>query len=321
MLSKILIQLEDGEFMELEEFQIGFSRRILILIFIFVLGGGFLGGFFLGAYLGPGGVGGFNAQINIEGSNTLFELQQTWAYHYMQYNPGVNIVVGGAGSSVGISQLINGIIDIADASRLPSSAEYSIAAGKGVELHVTPVCIDGIVIIVHPSNPITNISFAILRGIYNGSITQWSQVDPALSSLGAVVAYSRDPSSGTYGYFQEHVMNNDDYADNVQSLAGNSAIISAIAEDPSGIGYVGAAYAQTSSVKVISVNDPITGIPVEPSLDNIKNFTYPIARYLYVITNGVPRGYIAAYIDWCLGPVGQLIANNTGYLPVYSLPV
>ncbi len=307
--------------MEIDDLQVGFGRRTLILIFICALGGGFIGGFFLGAYIGPGGVGGFSAQINIEGSNTLFELQQTWAYYYMQYNPGVNIIVGGSGTSVGISQLINGIIDIADASRLPKQSEYDLAASKGVSLHVTPVCIDGIVIIVHPSNPISNISFSILRGIYNGSITQWSQVDPALSTLGAIVAYSRDPSSGTYGYFQEHVMGNDDYASSVQPLAGNSAIISAVAADPRGIGYVGAAYAQTSSVKVISVNDPNTGIPVEPSFENIKSFTYPIARYLYVITNGVPRGYIAAYIDWCLGPEGQVIANNTGYLPVYSLPV
>ncbi|WEU40336.1 MAG: PstS family phosphate ABC transporter substrate-binding protein [Candidatus Odinarchaeum yellowstonii] len=306
--------------MGIDDIQIGFGRRTLILIFICALTGGFLGGFFVGTYLGPGGVGGFNAQINIEGSNTLYELQQTWAYYYMQYNPGVNIVVGGAGTSVGISQLINGIIDIADASRLPSASEYSLAASRGVNLHVTPVCIDGIVIVVHPSNPLSNISFTILRGIYNGSITQWSQVDPALSGLGAIVAYSRDPSSGTYTYFQERVMNNDDYASSVQPLPGNSAIISAVAEDPRGIGYTGAAYAQTSSVKVISVNDPDTGNPVEPSFENIRDFTYPISRYLYVITNGVPRGYISAYIDWCLGPVGQQIANDTGYLPVYSLP-
>ena len=320
MFFKILIHMEAGEEMEMDEFQVGFGKRMLIFIFICALGGGFLGGFFLGAYLGPGG-GGFTAQISIEGSNTLFELEQTWASYYMQDNPGVSIVVGGAGTSVGLSQLINGIVDIAAASRLPKSSEYDLAASRGVTLHVTPVCIDGIVIVVHPSNPITNISFSFLRGIYNGSITQWGQVNSTLSYLGKITAYSRDPSSGTYSYFQEHVMMNDDYSSTVQPLAGNSAIISAVAADPTGIGYVGAAYAQTTSVKVVPVNDPDSGIPVEPGFENIKSFTYPIARYLYVVTNGVPHGYISAYIDWCLGPQGQVIANMTGYMPVYSLPV
>ncbi|MEM2109705.1 MAG: PstS family phosphate ABC transporter substrate-binding protein [Candidatus Odinarchaeota archaeon] len=306
--------------MEMDEFQVGFSRRLLIFIFLCALGGGFLGGFFLGTYVGPGG-GGFAAQINIEGSNTLFELQSTWAYYYMQDNPGVNIIVGGAGTSVGISQLINGIVDIAGASRLPKSSEYALANSRGVDLHVIPVCIDGIVIIVHPSNPISNISLPILRGIYNGSITEWGQVNSTLSGLGNIIVYSRDPSSGTYSYFQEYVMENDDYTSSAQPLAGNSAIIYAVAADIRGIGYVGAAYAQTSSVKVIPVNDPVSGIPIEPNPENIKDFTYPIARYLYMVTNGIPRGYIAAYIDWCLGPQGQVVAETTGYMPVYSLPV
>lgn len=305
--------------MEEKDFPVGFGKKLVVSVLVLGLGAGLCGGFFLGSFLSGGGSGGFQFNLNIEGSNTLFELQQTWASAYMDVNPGVSIVVGGAGSSVGISQLIAGIVDAADASRLPKASEYSAAAAAGVNLTVIPVCIDGIVIVVHLSNPIANISLPLLRGIYNGSITQWGEVDPALSGLGAITAYSRNPSSGTFAYFQEHVMENDDYAATVNQLAGNSDIISAVAADSKGIGYVGAAYAGTSSVKVIGVNDPDTGVPVEPTPANIMDFSYPISRYLYVITNGVPTGYLASYIDWCLGPYGQAIANMTGYIPVYSL--
>ncbi|MFX1486300.1 MAG: PstS family phosphate ABC transporter substrate-binding protein [Promethearchaeota archaeon] len=299
--------------------EVGISRSWLAILLIIALGAGFGAGWISGSLTGSQG-GGFSATISIEGSNTLFELQQTWAINYMGNNTGIIINVGGAGSSVGYSQLIDGLIDIADASRLPKASENESAATFGVELNIIPVVIDGIVIVVHPNNDISNISFSCLRGIYNGTISGWIDVNASSSRAGnSITAYSRDPASGTFGFFQEHVMEDDDYGSSIQMLAGNSAIVSAVAADEDGIGYVGAAYAQTTQVRVIDVNSPDTGNPVEPTFENIKDFSYPIARHLYAVTNGRPAGFIAAYIDWCIGPEGQTIAESIGYIAAYEL--
>ena len=296
------------------------SKTIFILLLIVGLAIGIGLDRGISSLIGPTSTGEFSGTIVIEGSNTLFELQQTWAYHYMQKNPGIQIIVGGAGSSVGYKQLADGVIDIADASRLPKSEELTYAESRGVTFNIHKVVIDGIVIIVNLDNDLWNISFEILRGIYNGSITNWSQVNASCSRAGnPITAYARDPSSGTYAYFQEHVMQNDDYADTVNKLGGNSAIVSAVANDPNGIGYVGAAYAEATGVRTVRVNSPSTGEPVQPTLENIQNFTYPISRYLYMVTNGEPSGYIAAYLYWCISPEGQSIAAELGYVPCYTL--
>ncbi|MFX0089716.1 MAG: PstS family phosphate ABC transporter substrate-binding protein, partial [Candidatus Hodarchaeota archaeon] len=260
--------------------EVGISRSWVAVLLIISLGVGFTAGWISGSLTGSQG-GGFSATINIEGSNTLIELQETWGIYYMGNNTGILININGAGSAVGYSQLIDGLIDIASASRLPNSTENQSAATYGVELNIIPVVIDGIVIVVHPNNDISNISFSLLRGIYNGTISGWTDVNASSSRAGnSITAYSRDPASGTFGFFQEHVMEGDDYGGSIQMLAGNSAIISAVAADEDGIGYVGAAYARTIQVRVIDVNNPDTGNPVEPTFENIKDFSYPISRHL-----------------------------------------
>ncbi|MHA1237893.1 MAG: PstS family phosphate ABC transporter substrate-binding protein [Candidatus Odinarchaeia archaeon] len=300
--------------------EVNYSKTALILVLIvgLTIGIGIDRG--ITFLLGTNAEGGeFAGTIVIEGSNTLFELQQTWATNYMSKNPGIDIIVGGAGSSVGYKQLADGVIDIADASRLPKAEELAYAESRGVTFVIHKVVIDGIVIIVHPSNDIWNISLTILRGIYNGSITNWSDVNATCSRAGnPITVYSRDPSSGTFAYFQEHVMNNDDYAPTVNQLGGNSAIVAAVSADENAIGYVGAAYAEAGGVRTVKVNNPDTGEPVDPTIDNIKNFVYPISRYLYMVTNGEPTGYVAAYLDWCIGPEGQAIATEVGYVSCYE---
>ncbi|MFX0097272.1 MAG: phosphate ABC transporter substrate-binding protein [Candidatus Hodarchaeota archaeon] len=306
---------EEIEFVE----EIGVPRSWLAVLLIIALGVGFGAGWIVGSLTGSQG-GGFSATINIEGSNTLIELQQIWGIYYMGNNTGVLININGAGSAVGYSQLIDGLIDIASASRLPNSTENQSAATYGVELNIIPIVIDGIVIVVHPNNDISNISFSLLRGIYNGTITGWTDVNFTCSRAGnSITAYSRDPASGTFGFFKEQVMENDDYGGSVQMLAGNSAIISAVAADEDGIGYVGATFAQTTQVRLVSVNNPNTGNPVEPTFENIKDFSYPIARHLYMVTDGSPTGHIAAYINWCIGPDGQAVAEAIGYVAAYEL--
>jgi len=301
--------------------QIGYGKAFLILALVVGVGIGAGTLYGVTTLLAPSqDQNTFSTTLDIKGSDTLLELARAWSENYTTQNPGVTITVAGGGSGTGIAALINGQIDIATASRPAKASEIADAAAVGVTLVQHTVVIDGIAIITNPAIPISNITFELLRGIYNGTITDWSQVNSTYSGL--IKPYGRQSTSGTYAYFQEHVMKNDDYASSVQQLAGNSDIIYAVAHDSKGIGYVGAAYAEAATgIHLVAVNDPANPDSFYlPTIDNIRTFTYPIARYLYLYTNGQPTGYIQAFITWCQSPQGQAVALAKGYVPAFALP-
>lgn len=304
------------------EEQVGYGKTILILALVIGVGIGAGTIFGVNTLLSPPSQNQttFSATIALKGSDTLLELARAWADNYTKQNPGIIITVAGGGTGTGIAALINGQVDIATASRPAKSSEIADATAAGVTLIQHIVVIDGIAIITNPAKPINNITFDLLRGIYNGTITNWNQVNSTYS--GVIKPYGRQSTSGTYAYFQEHVMLNDDYAATVQQLAGNSDIIYAVALDENGIGYVGAAYAEAATgVHIVAVNDPAHPDQYYwPTPDNIRAFTYPIARFLYLYTNGYPTGYIQAFISWCQSPQGQAVALSKGYVPVFTLP-
>ncbi|MEM4206869.1 MAG: phosphate ABC transporter substrate-binding protein [Nitrososphaerota archaeon] len=304
------------------EEQVGYGKAILILALVIGVGIGAGTVFGVNTLLTPSAQNQptFTATINVKGSDTLLELARAWADNYTTQNPGITITVAGGGTGTGIAALINGQVDIATASRPAKSSEIAQAAAAGVTLVKHTVTIDGIAIITNPAKPITNITFDLLRGIYNGTITNWNQVNSSYS--GIIKLYGRQSTSGTYAYFQEHVMQNDDYAPTVQQLAGNSDIIYAVSLDVDGIGYVGATYAEAATgIHIVAVNDPTHPDQYYlPTIDNIRTFTYPIARYLYLYTNGYPTGYVQAFISWCQSVQGQAVALSKGYVPIYSIP-
>lgn len=255
-------------------------------------------------------------QIQQKGSDTLLVLAQKWAEAYMKENKNVEIVVSGGGSGTGISALLNKQIDIADASRQIKQTELDTAAEAGVDPVEWKVAIDGISIIVNKENPINELSFDQLRRIYNGSVIDWSEVGV---EDGVVVAYGRQSTSGTYVYFNEEVLDEDDYRTDKQQLAGNAEIVEAVIQDKNGIGYVGVAYAEArkDELKIVSVRKTDSEPVYKPTAENIANGNYPISRYLYVYTDGAPKGGITDYLEFILSSEGQDIANEVGYI---SLP-
>ncbi|MHA1409471.1 MAG: phosphate ABC transporter substrate-binding protein [Candidatus Odinarchaeia archaeon] len=304
-----------------DEEDLKYSKRNnwAFLILGIIIGAGIGAG--ISFVLNPGGSsGGFNGSVDIKGSDTLLELASVWAMNYSSQNPGVILTVSGGGSGTGIAALIAGTIDIATASRTAKPSEIEDAQSKGITLTKHVIVLDGIAIITNPSKPIWNITYEKLRGIFNGTITDWSQVNATYS--GIIIPYSRQSTSGTYAYFQEEVMKNDDYGANVQQLAGNTDIINAVIHDSSGIGYVSAAYIEAagSSINVVRVNNPDNIDEYYlPTAQNIRNLNYPISRYLYFYTNGMPTGYIQAFITWCQSPIGQSIAEEHGYVSIYNI--
>ncbi|MDZ4170112.1 MAG: phosphate ABC transporter substrate-binding protein [Coriobacteriia bacterium] len=245
--------------------------------------------------------------INVEGSDTMVNLGQAWAEVFQTENPGVMIAIKGGGSGTGIAALINGTIDFANASRQIKDEEKAEAEGKGITSFEIEVAKDGIAVVVNPGNGVTGMTLDQLGKIYRGEITNWKDVG---GTDAPIVLLSRDSSSGTYEYFKEEVVGEDnEYAKEAKLLSSTQAIIDETKNNPNAIGYVGLGYL-TPDVKVIEIDG--VAASVETALDG----SYVLSRGLYMYSNGEPADVMKAYIDWILGPGGQQIVTDQGFVPV-----
>lgn len=255
-------------------------------------------------------------KIKQKGSDTMLELVQIWAEEYVKINDNATISVSGGGSGTGIAQLINGQIDIADASRPIKSHEIIQAKSQGVIPVEFRTCLDGIAIITNKNIDISEISFSQLRGIYNGTILNWDDIGgPSLK----ITVYGRQSNSGTYVFLQEYVLDNNDYRTDMQPLNGNAQIVDAVIGDNEGIGYVGVAYAENRAdeLNILKVKEEDPMMAFLPTIENIASGDYPISRYLYIYTKGNPAGEIARYIQWILDKDGgQKVAEELGFIPL-----
>jgi phosphate transport system substrate-binding protein len=250
--------------------------------------------------------------VTIKGSDTMVILGQRWAETYMKENPDKRIQVTGGGSGTGIAALINGGTDICEASRPMKDKEKAmIRTRHGKDVVETSVALDGVAIYVPESSPIKSISMAQLKSIYTGTITNWRDVG---GKDQRIVAYSRENNSGTYVFFKEHVLKNEDFARDIQTLPGTAAVVNAVSKDPASLGYGGIAYA--SGIRPLFVKPDDASEGVKPSLETVEAGTYPLSRHLYFYTVGPPTGEIKAFIDWVLSPEGQKICEAVGYYPL-----
>ncbi len=250
--------------------------------------------------------------ITVKGSDTMVQLGGRWAEVYMQGSPDVIVQVTGGGSGTGIAALINGSTDIAQSSRMMRDEEKEQAREvRGAEVSEISVALDSLAVFVHTSNPVGNMTMDEIYRVFRGEMTNWSELGGADVPI---VLYGRENSSGTYGYFREVVMNDDDFAPAYQSLPGTAAVINAVARDANGVGYGGIGYAE--GVKTIAVS-PVEGdAPIEPTEENVLSNAYPLSRSLYFYTIGEPDGIIADFIDWTLSPEGQAVVSEAGYYPL-----
>jgi phosphate transport system substrate-binding protein len=250
-------------------------------------------------------------RITVKGSDTMVILAQKWAEVYMKSNPGTAIQVTGGGSGTGISALINGATDIAISSRKMKRTEMDKMKQKYNTLGVEIACAkDGITVFLHPSNKVKELTLKQLGQIYRGEIKNWKEVGGADQKI---KLYGRENSSGTYVFFQEHVVEGD-YAPSCQTLPGTAAVVNAVKKDPNAIGYGGAAYAEGIEICKVKKDDNSPGVLA--TAETIKNDTYPVSRYLFMYIKNKPTGELKKYIDWILSPEGQKLVVDMGYFPV-----
>lgn len=237
-------------------------------------------------------------------------LAQKWAELYMKSNPSASIQVTGGGSGVGITALINGTTDIANASRPMKQTEIEKLKARYNTLGVQIPCAkDGITIFLNEANKVQELSIKQLSDIYSGKIKNWKELG---GNDAEIRLYGRENSSGTYVYFHDEVVKAD-YATNVQSLPGTAAVVNAVKKDVNGIGYGGAAYAV--GVKHAKVKKDSKSTAYLPTEETIGKGEYPITRYLYMYLRNRPTGETKKYIDWILSKEGQMIVIEVGYFP------
>jgi phosphate transport system substrate-binding protein len=249
--------------------------------------------------------------LTIKGSDTMVILAQRWAQAFMDQDHAVAVQVSGGGSGTGIAALINGTTDLANASRpMTDREEAQVHESRGADPRETPVALDALAVYVQKDNPIETLTLAQLKGIFRGQITRWSELG---GPDRPIILYSRENNSGTYAYFKEHVLEDEDFATTAQTLPGTAAVINAVSRDVNGIGYGGIAYAE--GVRTVPVSREGEA-PVEPTMANATSGRYPLARYLYVYTAGAPSGLAARYIEFVRSPEGQRIVEGVGYYPL-----
>lgn len=268
------------------------KRGALLLAAVFLLGGA-------GSALA--------ASIVIKGSTTVLPVAQVTMEAFMKANPGVNISLSGGGSGEGVKALIDRTTDIANSSRELRKEEVALAKGKGANPKEIPVAIDAIVPIVNPRNRVSNLTLDQLSQIFQGKITNWKEVGGEDLQI---VVISRDTSSGTYEAWSELVMKKAKVSPRAQLQASSGAIVQAVSKNRYAIGYIGLGYVD-KSIKPLTVN----GVAANEKTALDKSF--PVSRFLYMYTDGEPKGDVARYIAFVLSPAGQKLVAKEGFV---SLP-
>lgn len=253
--------------------------------------------------------------VTIKGSDTMVHLVSSWAEEFMNQHEDIEVSVTGGGSGTGIAAMINGTTDICAASRKIKPKEMKLAEQKGIEPMEHVVARDGIAVVVHPENPVSELTIEQLGKIFTGAYTNWNEVGGPDQRI---IVLSRESSSGTYVFFQEHVLKKKDYTTKARLMPATSAIIQSVSSDKWSIGYVGLGYAAEAGdkVKTLAVKEDNSSPAVIPSEETVKSGAYSIARPLHLYTKGEPEGTIKEFLDFCLSDAGQKIVRETGYVAV-----
>jgi len=275
-----------------------------------------------GAAQPPPAEGSASFSIQNKGSDTLVNLALAWAERYASLHPEVQIAVTGGGSGTGFAALINGTVDLANASRRIKPEELEQARANGIEPVEHVVAADAIAVVVHPENPVDRLTIPQLSAIFSGQINNWKEVG---GEDRPIVRLSRETNSGTHVFFLEQVVRQGRKGDKTLFspetllMPSSEGISSEVRRNPNAIGYDGLGYV-TPDQKVIAVARDEGGPYVLPSVETVHDGSYPIARDLYMYTAGEPTGVVKEYLDWIHTPEAQEIVRELGFVPIVPEP-
>ena len=267
---------------------------------------------------------GVSGTLNSVGSDTMNNMMTLWAETFRKFYASVNIQVEGKGSSTAPPALIAGTSQLGPMSRQMRATEIDQFEAKyGYKPTELKTSYDALAVYVNKDNPIEKLTLAQVEAIfgktrkrgYKQNITTWGQL--GLTGDWAkrpISLYGRNSASGTYGFFKEHVLKNKDFSARVQTLPGTAAVVNAVAKDPNGIGYGGAAYAK--GVRDLGMKKAADSPAVLPVAATVKDGSYPLSRPLFFYLRKSPSGDTKKFVDWVLSAEGQKLAVEVGYFPL-----
>ena len=274
-------------------------KRIILLIFLIAI--------ILSAC--SGSVSEMNSTIRIKGSDTMLYLTKILAREYMKTNPGISVYVEGGGTVTGIKALAEGEIDICTASRPLEGEDIKLFAEKFRSIGVsTLIAKDALCIYVNLKNPVNNLEVEQLKHIFICNINDWVELGWDNEKI---ILVGRNTNSGTYLYFKEHVLDGNDYCDQMNVEPTTESLVRFVSANQYAIGYGGIGYV-TDSVKTLKING------LSASKENVLNDKYPISRYLHFYTIQPPQGKIKDFIDWVISDEGQKFISQSGYISIWS---
>jgi phosphate transport system substrate-binding protein len=248
--------------------------------------------------------------LTIEGSTTVGPIADAFTEAFGSMYPELEITVKKTGSGDGAAALVDGRCEIANMSRFMKESEFKRAINNGAYPVAHVVALDGVCVVLHPSNPVDLLTVEQVRDIYAGEITNWSQLG---GTDREIVVISRDTSSGTYGVFDDVVMDDEKMAAHVEYVSSNPQAHARVSSTESAIGYVGFGFLD-KNVKPIKLNGII------PTQKTIASGSYPIARPLFMFTDGYPElgSMTHRLVTFHLTEMGQDIIQGIGFVPVTS---
>ena len=284
-------------------------KKLLVLFLMTAFSG-------ISVFSGPVGA---KTYLQVKGSDTEVNLVQRLAEMYMKKDPNASIAVTGGGSGVGIAAIINKTTDLCNASRPMKDSEVAKAKANGVNPVGVAFAVDGLSVIVNTKNSVKHLTIDQIGQIYRGEVSNWKQIG---GPDGPITLYGRQPNSGTFVFFREHIVNGD-YSNKMNQMNGNAQILEAVKKDAGGIGYVGIGYVVDDDgkvapgIQVLEVAKDSRSKPISPlQLENIMSGAYPITRPLYQYFDKNNQAKVEGFIKFELSPEGVAIIKKDGFYPL-----
>jgi phosphate transport system substrate-binding protein len=306
----------------------GISTMIAILGMIILLIAGFAAGYYLNT---PSSTSNDDdsawrtQSITLAGSTTVLPIANASAIEFMTMYSGVTVTVSGGGSGTGYSNIIDDVVDIGMGSREPKTSEIENSMSKGRPMYLHPIALDAVCVVVNPGvtgGDSIGLTLEMVGQIFAGEITQWSQIDASLPEEDIFVVV-REPGSGTRGTFEEFTMDPWDYevTTAANARASNPEVVTTVSGTPYSIGYVGFGFLK-DDMQTVSIYSDSAGDLILPTTASIADQTYPMSRYLYLVTNEMPvSGSLTdRFIDFIYSPAGQDIVEQKGFLKLPEYP-
>ena len=243
-------------------------------------------------------------KLQVAGSTTVLPIAEECARIFMQNNPGSQIYVSGGGSSHGIKAVADGTVDIGDASRDIKDSEMT----SYPDLVTHAIAKDGVAIVVHPDNKISDLTMEQVQGIYAGEITNWADMG---GDDAEIMVVAREEGSGTRDCFETAVLKDigKEVTDHAIIQDSNGKTRTTVAGNNYAIGFLSLGYVN-SDIKAVRLDD------IDPTVENIRSGDYAISRTLWMITKGVPDADEQVFLDFVLSGAGQKIVNEVHFIPV-----